>query len=323
MKTLVTGATGTVGFNIVKELLAAGREVRVLVRNIKKAKTVLPAQCEFLQGDVTDILSIKAAMQGCDIVHHAAGLPEQWFKDPAIFNRVNVGGTQNMLTAAKELAVKKFVYTSTIDVFAAKAHETYDETIIDKEDKGTYYERSKQAADRLVVNAMERGLDVVFIHPSGVYGPGPDLHGAVGVNSIITKVKQNDIPVLLPGGFPIVYSEDVGAAHVKAETKTSGERYILSDQYITLTELVSQIHQTLEIKRAIPKVMPLWVGKLIASVGEWIAGFINKNPLIAKGELTFLQWQAIPNGGKSKAELGIKYVTLQQGLERTISLMES
>ena len=87
--------------------------------------------------------------------------------------------------------------------------------------------------------------------------------------------------------------------------------------------MVSQIHQTLEIKRAVPKVMPLWVGKLIVSVGEWIAGFINKNPLIAKGELNFLQWQAMPNGGKSTSELGIEYVPLQQGLERTISLMES
>ena len=319
--TLVTGATGTVGFNIVKCLLNENRTVRVLVRNIEKAKQVLPIECEFVKGDVTDKKSIQAAMQGCDVVHHAAGLPEQWFKDPYVFTQVNEMGTQNMLDVALELNVDKFIYTSTIDVFAGKAHERYDESQLDEHDKGTYYERSKQKADRRVVGAMEKGLDVVFIHPAGVYGPGPDVAGAVGVNAIVSKVKQNDIPVLLPGGFPVVYSEDVGRAHVRAESMKSGERFILSEQYLTLTDLVAEIHKQLNIKRSVPKVMPVWVGKLIASVGELIAGVINKNPLIAKGELTFLQWQAIPNGQKATRDLDVNYMPFEQGLSNTIKLM--
>lgn len=138
MKTLVTGATGTVGFNIVKCLLNENRTVRVLVRNIEKAKQVLPSECEFVKGDVTDKGSVESAMQGCDIVHHAAGLPEQWFKDPNIFTEVNELGTQNMLDVALALNVDKFIYTSTIDVFAANAHEIYDESQLDEHDKATY-----------------------------------------------------------------------------------------------------------------------------------------------------------------------------------------
>jgi len=321
MKTLVTGATGTVGFNIVKCLINENRTVRVLVRDIEKAKQVLPSQCEFIKGDVTDKNSIVAAMQGCDVVHHAAGLPEQWFKDPDVFTQVNEMGTQNMLDVALEQNIDKFIYTSTIDVFAGEAHQSYDESQLDQHDKGTYYERSKQKADRRVVNAMQQGLHVVFIHPAGVYGPGPDVNGAVGVNAIVTKVKQNDIPVLLPGGFPVVYSEDVGRAHVEAEAMESGERYILSEQYLTLTDLVAEIHKQLNIKRAVPKVMPVWVGRLIANVGEFISSFINKNPLIAKGELTFLQWQAIPNGQKATDQLNINYMPFEKGLSNTIELM--
>ncbi|WP_281645663.1 NAD-dependent epimerase/dehydratase family protein [Parendozoicomonas sp. Alg238-R29] len=321
--TLVTGATGTVGFNIVKYLLEENRTVRVLVRDIKKAKKLLPEACEFSQGDITDIQSIEQAMTGCDVVHHAAGLPEQWFKNPDIFTHVNVSGTQNMLATAKKLGVKKFVFTSTIDVFEGHAHQLYDESILDTKPKGTFYERSKQAADKLAVKAMNDGLNIVFIHPSAVYGPGPDIHHSVGINEVITKVRNNDIPLLLPGGFPVVYSENVGKAHVAAESMPSGSRYILSDQYVTLTELVGLIHKQLNIKRNIPHVMPVWVGSVIATTGEWIAGLINKKPLIAKGELTFLQWQAIPNGQKATKELGINYVGLQEGLQKTIELQDA
>ena len=320
--TLVTGATGTVGFNIVKCLLEQERSVRVLVRDIEKAKKILPPECEFFQGDITSIPSIEKAMTGCDIVHHAAGLPEQWFKNPDIFEQVNVGGTQNTLAVAKKLGIKKFIYTSTIDVFEGTAHQSFDESVIAVEPKGTFYERSKQKADRLVVKALDDGLDVVFIHPSAVYGPGPDIHHSVGVNEIVTKVKNNDIPVLLPGGFPIVYSENVGEAHVAAERMPAGSRYIVSERFVTLTELVEQIHSQLEIKRSVPKVMPVWVGRMIAGVGEFVAGIINKNPLIAKGELTFLQWQAIPDGQRAVQELGIQYVGLQDGLRQTIRLQE-
>jgi len=320
--TLVTGSTGTVGFNIVNELVKRGRQVRVMVRDPARAMNILPDNCEIVQGDITDAESVKRALQGCDIVHHSAGLPEQWFKDPDVFTRVNVQGTQNMLDAAFELGVKKFVYTSTIDVFEARSFEHYDESILDPNPKGTYYERSKQQADKLVVTAQQRGLDVVFIHPSAVYGPSPDVDGAVGVNAIITKVKRNEIPVLLPGGFPVVYSEDVGKAHVEAEQMAAGSRYIVSDRYVTLTELVSLIHSKLDIKRSVPKVMPVWVGKLIATVGEFIASIINKSPLIAKGELTFLQWQAIPIGTKAAKELAVEYVQLEDGLDKTIALMQ-
>ncbi|MCL6270823.1 NAD-dependent epimerase/dehydratase family protein [Sansalvadorimonas sp. 2012CJ34-2] len=320
--TLITGATGTVGFNVVKSLLKQNRAVRVLVRDIEKAKKLLPQECEFIQGDITDIPSIEKAMTGCDVVHHAAGLPEQWFKNPDIFEQVNVAGTCNVLAAAKKLGVKKLVYTSTIDVFEGEAHQQFDESVIASEPKGTFYERSKQKADQCVVEAIKDGLDAVFIHPSAVYGPGPDIHHSVGVNTIITKVKNNDIPVLLPGGFPVVYSENVGEAHVAAESMPAGSRYIVSDQYVTLTELVGQIHSQLKIKRAVPKVMPVWVGKALAGAGEFIAGIINRSPLIAKGELTFLQWQAIPNGQKATKELGISYVGLQDGLNRTIELQK-
>src|SRR5262245_51337981 len=74
--TLVTGATGLVGNAIVRELLARGRSVRALVRSRERASSVIPAGCELVGGDVTDVRSLHAAMRGCDVIYHAAGLPE-------------------------------------------------------------------------------------------------------------------------------------------------------------------------------------------------------------------------------------------------------
>ncbi|HMZ36215.1 MAG TPA: NAD-dependent epimerase/dehydratase family protein, partial [Leptospiraceae bacterium] len=123
--------------------------------------------------DVTEPQSLAPAVEGCEIVFHAAGFPEQWMKDPAIFQQVNVEGTRNVLNAGTSAGVRRVVYTSTIDVFAARAGESYDESVLDTQPKGTYYERSKQDADRVAVEFLSRGMDIVFIHPAGLYGPGP------------------------------------------------------------------------------------------------------------------------------------------------------
>lgn len=96
-----------------------------------------------------DPTSVERAMAGCRVVYHAAGLPEQWLPDATTFERVNVGGTRTMIAAALAAGVERFVYTSTIDVFAWTPGTPFDESTIDPHPKGTAYERSKQAADRL------------------------------------------------------------------------------------------------------------------------------------------------------------------------------
>jgi dihydroflavonol-4-reductase len=166
--TFVTGATGLVGYSIVAALLKRGRKVKALVRSVEKGKRLLPAECQPAEGDVTDKESLIKAMANCSVVYHAAGFPEQWMKNSDIFRQVNAVGTQNMIHAALEHNVQRFVYTSTIDVFKAGTGEMYDESVIDAEPKGTFYERSKQLADEYVAAALAKGLPAVFIHPSGV-----------------------------------------------------------------------------------------------------------------------------------------------------------
>src|SRR4051812_36718980 len=145
---LVTGATGLIGNAIAKKLVVAGTRVRALVRDVDRARPLLPAEVDLRKGDVTDVSSLREAVRDARHVFHAAGMPEQWQRDAAVFDRVNREGTVNVLEAALAAGVERVVYTSTMDVFAAERGGTLVETNLDPDPKPTAYERSKQAADR-------------------------------------------------------------------------------------------------------------------------------------------------------------------------------
>src|SRR5919204_870281 len=151
MRVLVTGATGKIGHAIAAALLDRGESVRALVRDPARAASILPAGVEPLPGDATDADSLAAAVEGCELVFNAMGMPEQWVKDEAIFDRVNAVGSGSLAAAAKQAGVRRFVHTSTHDVFHAETGERFDETMLADYAKGTAYDRSKQHAEELVL----------------------------------------------------------------------------------------------------------------------------------------------------------------------------
>ena len=133
--------------------------------------------------------------------------------------------------------------------------------------------------------------------------------------------------MLLPGGLPLVYGPDVGEGHVLAAEKADiGERFILCDQYFTLTQLAEKATDKLnnlgQKKYKIPTVMPLWVAKVVSVVGEAISNVFNFPPLMPKGQLHFLQWQAIPVSAKAKKELGWKPTKFRDALSETFDYLE-
>lgn len=319
--TLVTGGTGLIGYNIIFALLKRKRKVRALVRSIEKGKKILPSEVELVKGDITDKNSIAKAMNGCRVVYHAAGFPEQWLKDISIFEKVNAEGTANMVEVAMEQKIEKFIYTSTIDVFKGEKGKKFDESLIDDQPKGTAYERSKQRAFQLVLEAAKNGLPAINIHPAGLYGPGPS--DSPGINNFIIDLKLGKVPMLLPGGLPLVYSEDCGEGHVLAEEKGKvGESYILSEAFYTLPDLAKMILKALGINKKPPPVMPMLLVGLVSNAGEMFAKITGKPPLIPKGQLHFMLWEAIPDSDKAIQELGIKFTTINTGIERTILYLD-
>ena len=317
--TLLTGGTGIVGNAIATELVRRGRRVRALVRSLERGRALLPSEVEVVQGDVTDTPSVAQAIAGCDVVYHAAGLPEQWFADPGTFARVNLGGTRIVADAARAAGVARFVYTSTIDVFACIPGVPFDEGTIAIDPKPTHYERSKQDADRYVSDLVEAGFPAVFLHPSAVYGPVPAA--SPGLNQLVGDLARGKIPMLLPGGMPVVYAADVATGHVLAESAPPGSRFILSESYCTLVDIAAAVAERTGAK--IPRVMPSLVARGVAAAGEAFARVTGKPPLIPHGQLLFLESRTRPDAARARRVLAWQPMPFRDALPPTLEFVLS
>jgi dihydroflavonol-4-reductase len=319
MRVLVTGATGKVGNAIASSLLERGDQVRVLVRDPQRAATVLPAGVEPIQGDVTDAESLAAAVDGCELVFNSMGMPEQWVRDEAIFDQVNAVGSGAVAAAAKRAGVRRFVHTSTHDVFHAETGQRFDETMLADYPKGTAYERSKQHAEELVL-AERDGMEVVILNPSGVYGPTPSPTPSFE-NSVFEPVVRKRLPAVPPGGTGYAFTEGVAAGHLlAAERGADGERYILADGYASFRELAETVREVAGRGR-VPPVMPVPVAKAVAAIGEGVSRLIRRPPLLPKGQLTYILWHARPDSSKAQRELGWQPIPLEEGVRKTLAAM--
>jgi nucleoside-diphosphate-sugar epimerase len=319
VRVLVTGATGKLGNAIASALLERGEEVRALVRDPGRAAKVLPAGIEPVRGDVTDTDSLDRAVQGCEQVFNAMGLPEQWVRDEGIFERVNAIGSGDLARAAKRAGVRRFLHTSTHDVFAAEAGERFDETMLATKPKGTAYERSKQHAEELVL-AERDGMEVVVLNPSGVYGPGPSSTVSFDKGMFEPLVRKR-LPALPPGGSGLAFSPGVAAGHLLAAEKgNDGERYILADTYADFRELAETVVRVAGRGRVPPR-MPVPVARAFAGVGEGISRLISRPPMLARGQLEYFLWQAHPDSSKAQRELGFAPTPLEDGIRRTLEGM--
>ncbi len=319
MRALVTGATGKVGHVIASALLDRGDQVRALLRDPKRAASVLPAGIEPIRGDVTDPESLAAAAEGCELVFNSMGMPEQWVRDEAIFDRVNAVGSGQLAAAAKRAGVRRFIHTSTHDVFHADTGDRFDETMLADYPKGTAYERSKQHAEELVL-AERDGMEVVILNPSGVYGPTPSSTPSFE-NGLFEPVVRKRLPAVPPGGTGYAYVEGVAAGHLLAAEKgKDGERYILADGYASFRDLAETAKRVAGRGR-VPPTMPIPVAKAISGVGAGVSRVIRRPPLLPKGQLTYFLWQARPDSSRAQRELGWRTTPLEEGIRRTLAAM--
>ena len=321
MRALVTGVTGKAGHAVARLLLAEGHHVRALVVEPPAARGDVPSGVEVVSGDVLDASSVAVAVAGCDVVFNAMGIPEQWLRDPATFDRVNARGTQTVVNAAREAGVQRVVHTSTVEVFAATPASSFDESAPTDIAKTTPYERSKQRAEQLALAADGR-MDLVIVNPVAIYGPGPSGSASLE-DGLFEPLVRGRLPFLPPGGFALVLTESLARAQLlAAERGRPGERYIVSDGHLSIRDLAELVVDVAGCGR-VPPTAPVWLVRTLATAGEAIARVTGIDPLISRGQVHSLLWDPRPRTGKARRELGWSPVPVAEGVRATLAAYDS
>jgi dihydroflavonol-4-reductase len=233
MRTLVTGANGLIGANLIRALLGAGHKVVGLVRPTADCAHIAHLPIRIHIGDVHDLRSLKTAMIGCDWVFHTAVHFSYWGKSPEDLSRTAVEGTRNVLTAALGAGVRRVVMTSSsVTLGAGYVAEARDEGHRADEDisNESAYVRAKIEQEREALSVARRlGVETVVACPTMCIGP---FGAALGPsNGVITSYLADPLRLTWAGGCNIVSTRDVAQGHILlAERGAAGERYVLGSE---------------------------------------------------------------------------------------------
>jgi hopanoid-associated sugar epimerase len=244
MKTLVTGATGHVGINLVHELVARGVAVKALVRTRARASALDGLDIELADGDLRDVPSLERAVAGCDRLYHVGAFVSLRAGDAQTVFDINVGGTQNILGAAARGGVERAVYCSSFGaVGQPSGGGLSDESCpLNPADAHLDYELSKSLAETEVLRAVARGLDVRIVNPGGIVGPHDYAPSSLG--QTILDFANRRMPAYVQGAFDFVAMRDVVQGHILAmERGRAGERYILSGGHFSLDQILDHLSQ--------------------------------------------------------------------------------
>jgi len=326
MAILVTGGTGFIGRLLVQKLVSRGEEIRLLVRPTSELAGLDDKRIQLCPGDVTDGESVRAAVAGCPRVFHLAAYARSWAKDSSRFSRVNVEGTKNILDACLEKRVERIVIASTSVTLGPSSDQRHNEAAErDETFFSTEYERSKYQAEKTALDYIPRGLSVVFVNPTRVYGPGK-LTEANSVTKLIKIYLRLRACLILGKGREIgnyVLVDDVVSGLLLAMTRgRTGERYILGGENVSLSDFFGLLRKVSR-KRGLRLFVPARLALAVGRFEEWKARHLGVHPLITREWVhNFLTDWAF-SSQKAEAELGYHPTSLEEGLRLTLSWLNS
>jgi len=236
---LVTGASGFLGWHVAGVLIERGYRVRALVRPGSRVRELA---VETVTGDLREADTLEAAVAGCEVVFHVAADYRLWAKDASGIYRSNVGGTRNLLAAAKRAGVRRVVYTSTVGTIGIpRGGQLGDEqTPVSIDQMAGDYKRSKFQAEQVALDFARGGLDVVIVNPTAPIGDHDVKPTPTG--RIVLDFLLGRMPAFIDTGLNVVDARDVAEGHLLAlERGRTGERYILGSENLTLAQILERL----------------------------------------------------------------------------------
>ena len=304
---LVTGASGHLGNNLIRLLLSENKKVRATVRNINNNDPFEGLGCEVVQADITDRESLKKAFKGVTNLYAVGANFSMWAKDPKteIYDN-NVQGTQNVFDIANECGIKNIVYVSSVaSLDFTKLPGNVDNGY--NKDRRNWYYNSKNDSDKLALELGEKyGIRTVVILPSAMIGS--KAYNLSYSNNLVYQILNGEIPVDTNITLNWVDVKDVAFGAYRAMLKgKNGERYILSnEQHTTLQESVkiaSELYPELKLKT--PKKVPKCLLYSVAGLMEFSSKISGKEPQLQRHYLDmFYGLKHDYDITKSKEELG-------------------
>jgi dihydroflavonol-4-reductase len=318
MKVLVTGATGFLGSHVARLLVERGQRVRVLVRPGRSGGHVDGMPVERVAGDLRDAASLAAATAGVETVYHVAADYRLWARQPREIYESNVTGTRNLLQAARNAGVTRFVYTSTVATVAVPHGDALPdertETSLDQ--MIGHYKRSKWLAEQEALSAARAGMPVVIVNPTTPVGPGDAKPTPTG--RTIVDFLNGRMPAYVDTGLNWLPVEDAAAGHLlAAERGVAGERYILGGENLSLKQALDMLAAVSEQpapRIRLPHAVALAAGYADAAVSR----LLGREPRIPLEGVRMARHSMFVDASKARRELGFAPGPVSAALERAV-----
>jgi dihydroflavonol-4-reductase len=317
--TLVTGASGFIGWHIARLLVERGHRVRALVRPSSQTREL---DVERVTGDLRDAASLDRAVLGCGLVFHVAADYRLWAKDPRELYESNVEGTRNLLEAARKAGVDRVVYTSTVGCIGIPKDGLGDETVpVTLEEMSGAYKRSKFLAERVALDAASSGFPVVVVNPTAPVGDHDVKPTPTG--KIVLDFLKGALPAFIDTGLNLVDVRDTAEAHLlAAERGRPGERYIVGSENLTLAGILQKLARL--TGREAPRVkLPYAVAYAAGLVTTGWARITGRPPLAPLDAVRMAKKKMFVSIEKARRELGFSPGAVDVALGRAVEWFQA
>jgi len=320
MTVLVTGAAGHLGNNVVRQLLARGRKVRVLVHS--EAASFDGLDVEKRSGDILHRASLDGAFGGVEVVYHFAAMVSIIPKEGPRATRTNTLGPKNVVDACLAHRVRRLVHASSVHALTpGGSNGVTDENCAPNLDpKAPAYDRSKAAGEAEIRAGIKRGLDAVIVNHTAVIGPHdyrPHLAGRAFIDMYL-----GNLPTNVDGGFNWIDVRDVAAGSLAAEARgRTGENYLLSGRWASMPDIAAMMEQATG-RRGPRLVSPLWLVKLGLPFVSAYASLSGSQPLYTRPSLRALAEHRECDNARARAELGFAPRPLATTISDTFAFYE-